>query len=858
MINLIPATADESYRQKVIRMNPLAYWPLDDVGTDVADNAMGDANYDGARASGKTAQLRPFYGEIGENFFATRINIYSAALNTNLNRSAEGSICFWFRVIDKQTWTYTDVMRILNLRIDDDNRIIVQITTTGVLQVIRIANGNTQTLSKDFSASKPLDWNCVCATITVNEMKLFVNDIQEGATLTETRRMSSGALSSTSCVIGAQDTSNILPLRNVWLCNVALFNRGLRREDVTKFSQRPAFIETVGIDHHVIATWNIFSILGITGGSLACFAEDVDGDGELEFVGNVGRRARFAAIKMNGTVLWDTTVDATQAESLRFAQLQGGVLYYGWLNRAVAININTGAVIWNKTPMASPPASGLGGLNYCSLGVVMASGNKLDILDYATGNSIGGNYPVTLPFDQWEQSLAVGIFGTSTEVIICNDNANNMICFNVNGTIRFQKGPLVAGSWVNENDWYEFFDIQNTGNKVLALVGDDDDTSTQPAEEGDEMHIYSDTGTQLDKYDDGIHTGGLQFHCYAWPNGGRVAFTHESDYTNRRLTMLDHNLEEVWAVDVGNPYEGDQCSLVDIDGDGHPEILFSVQVYDADTTGFRAVRWQDGLPVRFFSDDSPLQFDDLVDDKGAAVNIRVSHEPYVWPSAKFIQFTLRTTDNTGHEKIYLHEFTTDGTRRLIFEGNSLFNRYPSPYIQPDGYYIPKRVYALTGARDDQYTFVNFSLSGQTQTLINQELPRRIKRIQAGDVVVIWEGTNDLFANSLTGAQGFANLLTYIQAVKAVGATVVVCTIIARDAAGDPAGLMDTEIPAYNSLVNSNAVSVGYTVCDLAADARFNARADASSADYDADKFNLALAGQNYIATLLTTHLAGIL
>lgn len=851
MINLVPALSEESYRQKIIRMKPLAYWPLDDTGTDVVDNAMGDASYDGSRASGKIAQQRYFYGEIAENFFNTRINIYSAALNTNLTRNAEASICFWFRVISKQDWTPADTMRILNLRIDDDNRIVVQITTASVLQIIRIANGNTQTLSKDFTNSKPLDWNSVSATITVNEIKLFVNDIQEGATLTETRKMAAGNLSSTSCVIGAADTSGTLPLRNVWLCNVAIFNRGLRREDVTRFAQRPAFIETVGLDHHVIATWNIFSILGITGGSLACFTEDGD------FVGNVGRRARFARITQDQQVLWDTLVDNTQTESGRFPFLRSGFLYFAYSNHVVCIDISDGSVVFNVTPMALSGTDYIT-LNYTSYGVVVAHGNKLNVLSFTTGASIGGNYPVTLPFVQWEQSLGVvDLDNNGIECIVTNDNANNMVVYNPDGTVKFTKGP--ADNWVQQNDWYECMDYLGLGtSKQLMLVGDDDGSSTQVAGEGDEIHLYNAAGTQIDKYSSSVTTGGLEAHSYVWPNGGRIAFTHESDYVTRKLVMLDGSLNEVWNVDVGNPYEGDQCSLVDIDGDGHPEILFSVEVYEADQTGFRAVRWQDGQPVRFFSDDSPLQFDDLVDDKGAAVNILVSRAPYVWPSAKFIQFTLRTTDDTGHEKIYLHEFTTDGTRRLIFEGNELFNRYPDPYIQSDGYYIPKRVYALTGARDEQYTFVNFSISSQTQTIINVELARRIKRIQSGDVVVIWEGVNDLFANSLTGAQGFANLLTYIQAVKAVGATVVVCTIIARDKAGDAAGLMNTEIPAYNSLVNSNAVSEGYTVCDLAADARFNARADASSADYNADKFNLSLAGQNYVAGLITTHLATIL
>jgi hypothetical protein len=124
--------------------------------------------------------------------------------------------------------------------------------------------------------------------------------------------------------------------------------------------------------------------------------------------------------------------------------------------------------------------------------------------------------------------------------------------------------------------------------------------------------------------------------------------------------------------------------------------------------------------------------------------------------------------------------------------------------------------------------------------------------------VLWEGTNDIYANSLTGAQAWAKVVTYISAVVATGAQLVICTIIARDYSGEPAGVMDTEIPAYNTLVRANT-ALGYTVCDLAADSHFDARADASNTTYyNADKLHLALTGQNLVATLLTAHITPLL
>lgn len=642
------------YQTNVKALTPLVYWPLNETVGTVARNAMNNSAYDGA--SNNVYLKNVFYLDYAYHFSTSYVNIYSSSLNTNMNK-AEGTISLWFRLSRKEDWTpATATERLLSIESDDNNRFVVDITNASVLRCIRIAGGNAEIVSNDYSATKPLDWINVVMTYSVasDQFKMFINGVQVGSTQTSIGTFS-GALSSTKCVLGAQTTAPAVVLTEGEIAHVAIFNSVLSAGNITILATGPTYPPGQYVQHSIRASWDIFSLFGITGSTMACFAYDVNGDGLKEFVGNIGRRARFVAVEQNGNVLWDNTVNNTQAEGLRFPQIRSGILYYGWTNHACAINMTNGATVWNKTPMVSPPASGLGGLNQSSAGLVIAVGNKLDILNYSTGNSIGGNFPVTLPFDQWEQSLSVGIFGTSTEVIVCNDNFNNMIVFNIDGTIRFQKGPLVGTvNWVNENDWYEFFDYRDTGSNVLGLVGDDDATTTQPALEGDEFHIYGNTGTQLDKYDDGIHTGGLEFHSYAWPNGGRVVFTHESDYANKRITMLDKNLNELWAKNAGSPYEGDQCVLLDVDSDGIPEILYSTEVF-SETGGFRVLDYR-GNSKQFFSTDSPNVLDDIVDGMGAAVNINVSRAPYYWTPDEFIQFTHRTTDNAAHEMIYLHKW----------------------------------------------------------------------------------------------------------------------------------------------------------------------------------------------------------
>lgn len=198
-------------------------------------------------------------------------------------------------------------------------------------------------------------------------------------------------------------------------------------------------------------------------------------------------------------------------------------------------------------------------------------------------------------------------------------------------------------------------------------------------------------------------------------------------------------------------------------------------------------------------------------------------------------------------------------QKLIFIGNSLFNLAQNSSTILNGHYIPTGVYnsVRTGRT---IAMTSHAVSGYDQSEINAELAADvIPFLQTDDILVNWEGTNDMGSNGLTGQQAFDKVVTMIEAVDQTGCQIVICTVIARDAAGDAAGVMDTEIPAYNTLVRNNAATYGYTVCDLAADAMFNARADASNAtNYTADKVHLATMGQDRVVTLLSATLETIL
>lgn len=196
-------------------------------------------------------------------------------------------------------------------------------------------------------------------------------------------------------------------------------------------------------------------------------------------------------------------------------------------------------------------------------------------------------------------------------------------------------------------------------------------------------------------------------------------------------------------------------------------------------------------------------------------------------------------------------------RQIFFEGNSLFNQQINQSGHY-GFYIPSSVYNNLRSTY-RLAYFSHAIGSETQTLINSKVSTNLSPyVKYGDVVVIWEGTNDMSNNSLSGQAAFDLLVTFVTTVRGYGAEVVVCTVTARDKAGDAADLM-TRIGDYNTLVRNNSVTYNYTVCDLAADPLFDARADCSNTTYyDADKIHLATAGQDQVITLLTSTLTTLL
>jgi len=196
-------------------------------------------------------------------------------------------------------------------------------------------------------------------------------------------------------------------------------------------------------------------------------------------------------------------------------------------------------------------------------------------------------------------------------------------------------------------------------------------------------------------------------------------------------------------------------------------------------------------------------------------------------------------------------------QKLFTEGNSLMN-WSLNHLVINGRYVSYGIYnsVRVGRR---LSLVDYGTSSQNQTEINAALSSRITPFfKIPDVIFLWEGTNDMYTNGLTGLQAYNNLVTYSTIVRNLGAKLVVATVIARDYSTDPADLMD-RINDYNTLVRANQSSICDGLCDLALDSHFDTRADASNTTYyHADKLHIVQAGQDLVISMASTSILSVI
>lgn len=196
---------------------------------------------------------------------------------------------------------------------------------------------------------------------------------------------------------------------------------------------------------------------------------------------------------------------------------------------------------------------------------------------------------------------------------------------------------------------------------------------------------------------------------------------------------------------------------------------------------------------------------------------------------------------------------------IVFHGDSITNGWTTTNRSTNGdHAFPYLANATAVANHGWYTgFIQRGYDGASYSGVYLSLTPlttdAITRIdpflaQTGTKwLVIFAGTNDIFGGGKTGAQTAALLQTYVADRIAAGWSanhIIVCTML-------PRGGSDTARDALNADIRSNAVSVGYLVADLAANATIGvANANTNLTYYAADQIHPIDAGHTIIASIV--------
>lgn len=196
-------------------------------------------------------------------------------------------------------------------------------------------------------------------------------------------------------------------------------------------------------------------------------------------------------------------------------------------------------------------------------------------------------------------------------------------------------------------------------------------------------------------------------------------------------------------------------------------------------------------------------------------------------------------------------------RRVIFNGNSHFNVGQNSITVLNDYYVPRAIYDSVRAMYP-VTACIFAVSGNPTTKMNANFDvQNLPVIQKGDIVVLWEATNDIPVNKLTGEQAYTQLAIFAKKVHALGAYILVGTTTARNHKLDPTDIWERG-QACNTLIrNSSGVFDG--IIDVASDPQMDDQADCADTTIYIDGLHFAARGQakiiNYFSKAIKDFIA---
>lgn len=216
--------------------------------------------------------------------------------------------------------------------------------------------------------------------------------------------------------------------------------------------------------------------------------------------------------------------------------------------------------------------------------------------------------------------------------------------------------------------------------------------------------------------------------------------------------------------------------------------------------------------------------------------------------------TLNSTE-IGYLKTYFGSvYGFQGKIQVIYDGNSLTfglqstggNNYPT-YAQ--------------GILGSSYLGYNTGVTSQTtaQMISDAAVQIDLERdavLWSDQIVVCWEGTNDLYFGA-SAATAYSNIVTYCQARQAAGFKVVVGTILPRSNVGTPV-TFETDRQTVNTNIRNNWATFADGLADIAADSRIGDAGDETNTTYySADLVHLNNTGYQIVGEIVAPVIASV-
>lgn len=180
---------------------------------------------------------------------------------------------------------------------------------------------------------------------------------------------------------------------------------------------------------------------------------------------------------------------------------------------------------------------------------------------------------------------------------------------------------------------------------------------------------------------------------------------------------------------------------------------------------------------------------------------------------------------------------------VVFDGNSLTEgTTASPY--------PDQVVSLLS---EQYAYANIAVGGQnTDDMLTRQASQLYARYNGAarkNMVVAWEGTNQLGHDNCNAALSYQRMVTYCQNARANGWTVIVGTVLPQNVFNT--NCFETARQTYNSLLRANWASLADALADIAASPLIGyAGAWADITYYQADQIHLNDNGNGVVADIV--------